>query len=65
MSNPCIRCGKERIVLKTWTDKVGNFPLTHTTTGCPDKACQKVLNDEMEAAREKREAMLLLKKSPA
>jgi hypothetical protein len=55
ISNPCVRCGKERIVLKTWTALVGKAKLTYTDTACPDKSCQQVINDEISAQKEKRE----------
>ena len=55
--NPCSRCGKERTMSKTWTQTVGNFPLTRTITVCPDPECQKVINDEVLAQKEKREAI--------
>ena len=55
ISNPCVRCGKERIVLKTWTALVGKAQLTYTDTACPDSDCQKVINDEILAQRTKRE----------
>lgn len=41
MSNPCIRCGKQRIDGKTWKEKLGGNIITHTLTLCPDKNCQK------------------------
>lgn len=44
MSNPCIRCGKERIDGKTWQGKVGTSVITYTKTVCPDSACQKILD---------------------
>lgn len=57
ISNPCVRCGKERIVLKTWSALVGKSQLTYTDTACPDKSCQQVINDEISAQRTKREAI--------
>ncbi len=51
----CIRCGKVRIVGKTWLEKMdrGN-PITHTETICPDKECQKIVDADFAAKREKK-----------
>lgn len=38
--NPCSRCGKERIVVRTWKEKVDSSVITNTETACPDKECQ-------------------------
>lgn len=57
ISNPCVRCGKERIILKTWKALVGKAQLTYTDTACPDKICQKIINDEILAQKEKRLAI--------
>lgn len=56
---PCVRCGKERVVAKTWKERVGNSVLVHTQTVCQDKACQKIVDDTNAAATEKREALAL------
>lgn len=52
--NVCIRCGKKRIVVKTWSEKVNNSILTYTETSCPDKNCQKIVESDNNAKREKR-----------
>lgn len=44
MANPCIRCGKERIDGKTWRGKVGTSVVIYTSTICPDKDCQKIVD---------------------
>lgn len=59
MPNPCVRCGKERIILKEWTEKVGQGILTHIDTICPDRECQKIIDDGIAAQREKRAAIEL------
>lgn len=41
MSNPCVKCGKERIDSKTWKSKIGASEIVHTMTVCPDPECQK------------------------
>lgn len=55
VESSCIRCGKIRIVKKVWVEKTekGN-PITHTQTVCPDKDCQKKVDAEFEAKREKK-----------
>ena len=56
-ANPCSRCGKERIEGKTWKEKIENYfgtsYITHTETVCPDKACQKIVEEKMDQARQK------------
>lgn len=56
-SNPCIRCGKERIVSKTWKEKVGYSYVYNTETICPDADCQKQVNLENKRQRDKKVAM--------
>lgn len=64
-STPCIRCGKERIVSKTWKEEITNFFgssfVTHTETVCPDEECQKVVDEKFRQEREKKEAIQLEK----
>jgi len=51
----CIRCGKVRVVGKTWVEKIDRgSPITHTETFCPDKDCQKVVDADFAAKREKK-----------
>ena len=38
--NPCSRCGTERIVVRTWKEKVDSSVITNTETACPHKECQ-------------------------
>ncbi len=57
----CIRCGKERIVVKTWHEKVGFSMVTYTKTACPDKECQKILDARFALEKEKRDALLAQK----
>jgi len=58
-SNPCIRCGKERIVSKTSKEKMGNSVIITTQTVCPDPACQKLVEKELARQNEKKLAMKL------
>lgn len=64
MSNPCVRCGTERIDGKTWEGKVGASPITYTMTVCPDKECQKIV-DKGIAERKAKTASLLKAKEDA
>lgn len=56
--NPCTRCGRERIVSKTWKENVkiysGTSPVVHVDTVCPDQECQKVVDDQLAAQKAKR-----------
>lgn len=64
MSNPCVRCGTERIDGKSWKGKVGASPVTYIVTVCPDKACQKVV-DQGIADRKAKNASILRAKEEA
>lgn len=55
MSNPCIRCGKERIVVKSWNEQIGLAFTTFTTARCPDDACQKLVDHENELREAKKQ----------
>ena len=55
--NLCFRCGKERIVVRKWTEKFESGVVTTTQNRCPDKACQDIINEELEAQKQKRELM--------
>ncbi len=58
-SNPCIRCGKERIVLRSWKEKIGSSVVTNTEMICPDPECQKIVNSENKKQQDKYTAMKL------
>lgn len=45
-------------MLKTWTEYVSRSLLTRTDTICPDKNCQKVVDQDLAAKREKRDALI-------
>lgn len=59
--NPCTRCGRERIVSKTWNENVktysGTSPVVHVDTVCPDPECQKIVSDQLALQKEKRAAI--------
>ncbi|OGE29624.1 hypothetical protein A2867_02050 [Candidatus Daviesbacteria bacterium RIFCSPHIGHO2_01_FULL_40_11] len=64
MSNPCVKCGKERVDGKSWEGKVGSSVVTYTMTICPDSACQKQVEKEI-ADRKAKSASLLRAKEEA
>lgn len=49
----CIRCGKTRVVSKTWKEKTSGAEITYTETVCPDKDCQKIVDEQLTAKKEK------------
>lgn len=48
-TNPCIRCGKPRITTKTWRE--GN--ITYSTTECPDRVCQEIVERELKKQKDR------------
>ncbi|OIO15415.1 hypothetical protein COY59_04360 [Candidatus Gottesmanbacteria bacterium CG_4_10_14_0_8_um_filter_37_24] len=42
--NICVRCGKPRIVVKTWKEN----GITYSETACEDKECQSILTQELK-----------------
>jgi len=57
--NVCIRCGKERVFLREWTERVGNSVVINTETTCPDHECQKLVDKDNKKQRDKH---ILMKK---
>lgn len=60
--NICIRCGKERIISKSWKEITVNASglkqeIVYTETVCPDSACQRILNQEFAKQKKKRLAI--------
>ncbi len=39
--NKCIECGKQRVVVESHTENVGNGTIVYSETTCPDPDCQK------------------------
>ena len=52
-SNPCIRCGKERILSRVYEEEIGNSSVTTTLMVCPDAECQKKVELENKKREEK------------
>lgn len=65
-SNPCTRCGKERIDGKKWKENLQTFAgisvITHIETVCPDKECQKLVEEDLRIQKEKKEAQVRKRK---
>lgn len=59
--NPCIRCGQERIIVKTWVERTETSVLKHTMANCPDPECQKLV-DKLNAEREEKRQFHLRQK---
>ncbi len=55
--NVCTKCGKPRIVVKTWKERIKGSIIIHTSTACPDAACQKIIDGKLAVLKEKKEAM--------
>ena len=51
----CTRCGKPRIVVKTYDEKVDNSTVTYTITECSDPDCQKMVNKTLLTEKKKRQ----------
>jgi hypothetical protein len=49
----CIRCGRVRIEKKSWTESVNNSKVTYTETVCPDKECQKIVEEMLKQKKDK------------
>jgi len=58
-SNPCSRCGKERIVSRIWKEKVFNSVIVNVEKICPDPECQKIVNRENKKQKDKYKAIRL------
>ncbi|HVA96589.1 MAG TPA: hypothetical protein VND99_02955 [Candidatus Acidoferrales bacterium] len=61
-SNPCTRCGKERILLREWKESVPTLSgtlmeITRSENICPDPECQAIVQLELTKQKEKRDKM--------
>lgn len=50
----CSRCGKVRVVTKTYREKVGTSVVEYTETACPDPNCQTKVNTQLANDANKR-----------
>lgn len=53
ITSPCIRCGKQRIIGKTWTEKINGSTVSYTQTICPDPECQKIVEEQLQIKKDK------------
>lgn len=51
-NSPCVRCGKIRVVSKSWEEKVGTSLVKYTLTICPDPECQKIVDEQLKKKRD-------------
>lgn len=51
----CIECGKPRIVVGTYEEKVGNSTVVYKETICSDPECQKKVEKTLAKELEKRQ----------
>jgi hypothetical protein len=58
----CIKCGKQRIVVATRQEKVGNTFVVYKETICPDPECQMKVEKILAQEKEKRQQSLLNQK---
>ncbi|MDP2671361.1 MAG: hypothetical protein Q8P13_02750 [bacterium] len=63
ISNPCIRCGKERVRGKEKTLIMNTVNTVRYVYVCPDKDCQKIVEEEL-AAKAAKKLLLQTKKAP-
>jgi len=57
--NLCILCGTERVIVRTWKEKIGNSVVVNTETACPHPECQRKVDLENRRQREKNNMMKL------
>ncbi len=50
----CTRCGKPRIVVETYEEKVETSLVTYTITACSDSECQKKVDQVLKEEKRKR-----------
>lgn len=64
-SNPCTRCGKERIEGKKYKEEVATFfgtsTIIHVDTICPDPECQKIVEEKLDAQKQKSDELKMEK----
>lgn len=58
----CIECGKQRVVVGTYEEKVGNSVVIYKETICPDPECQKKVEKTLAKELEKRQQSALNQK---
>lgn len=58
-ANVCIRCGKTRVFFRRWKENADGrgSVITREEYVCPDRECQKVVDEKFEEMRTKRLGM--------
>jgi len=54
-TNLCIICGKQRVDVKTHTEKVGSSSVTYISSACPDENCQRKVDKMLAKEKAKRQ----------
>lgn len=52
--NVCPRCGKKRIVVRIWKEKIEGSTIENIETACPDKLCQKMTDNDIKKRLQKK-----------
>ncbi len=55
----CIRCGKERVVTKTYKERIGDSVIVTNLTSCPDAECQAIVDKQLAKEQKFRDDMQL------
>lgn len=53
ISNPCYRCGSQRIIAKNYKEGTGINQVDVTLTVCPNPECQKTVDKELKAVHQR------------
>ncbi len=64
VDNPCFRCGKQRMVVKTKKERINGSLVITTTTCCPDPECQKLLDKQLKKDNDARERLVGQSRNP-
>lgn len=52
-NSECVRCGKTRVMSKSWSEEVGSSKITYMLTVCPDSDCQKIVEEQLQIKKDK------------
>ncbi|KKR11907.1 MAG: hypothetical protein UT39_C0002G0088 [Candidatus Woesebacteria bacterium GW2011_GWA1_39_21] len=58
-TNLCIRCGKQRMVVKTKKEYINSSLVQTTIMACPDSACQKIVDQMLRKEKMLREKIIV------
>lgn len=56
-NNVCSRCGKLRVVARTYQETVGISVVTYTEMSCPDSLCQGLVEKNLQVEANKRKVL--------